>query len=312
MKLTNKRGLPNAIYNAVQNDDYDGPSVLDDGIFSVTSLLNPPHQRLLKRKFYNYLESDVEDKIWILFGKGVHSVMESGADPGDVCEKRYEHVLDVLVNGEVIHVTISGAIDYYNSLLKKIQDYKTCSAYALTNDRILQGYMWQLNFYAYMLRQKGIEVKGVEDIFFVKDYSKRKKNAPGAVVVHEFELKSDVEIEDKIKQLIVDHYTLDQVCTPEERWAKESTKAVMKHGRKSAVKVFKDNPTDSEVMDFIMEQKGDLSKFYVEDRPGEDIRCESYCDCNNFCSYYNKREYEGRKYLEKPLTKKEIKQLESK
>ena len=69
-------------------------------------------------------------------------------------------------------------------------------------------------------------------------------------------------------------------CTPEERWAKPDKWAVMKHGRKSAVKVF-----DSEEEANANIGLGD----YIEYRQGVDTKCEDYCMVNQFCPYWQKR-----------------------
>ena len=71
-------------------------------------------------------------------------------------------------------------------------------------------------------------------------------------------------------------------CTPEERWAKPSKYAVMKHGRKSAVRVL---DTAEDAQNYMLKNMLD-SKHYVEERPGEAYkRCE-YCSVSEFCNQY--------------------------
>ena len=69
-------------------------------------------------------------------------------------------------------------------------------------------------------------------------------------------------------------------CTQEERWSTATKYAVMKEGRKTALKVCDDRET-AEL--FMKSQTGDL---YIQERPGEDKRCMDYCPCAEFCSYY--------------------------
>ena len=70
------------------------------------------------------------------------------------------------------------------------------------------------------------------------------------------------------------------VCSPEERWEKPTTYAVMKKGRKSAVRVL-DNEVDAEQM---AADKG--AGHYVEVRHGESARCVDYCPVNTYCNQY--------------------------
>ena len=79
-------------------------------------------------------------------------------------------------------------------------------------------------------------------------------------------------------------------CTPEERWHKDDTYAVMKKGNKRAVRVF-NNIDDAKT--FIDEklnadQKEGL-KLSIEKRNGEDVKCCNYCDYCKYCSYYKAR-----------------------
>ena len=71
-------------------------------------------------------------------------------------------------------------------------------------------------------------------------------------------------------------------CTEEERWARPSKYAVMKGGRKSAVKLFQ--AYEIEKAYSMASRLG--GSHYVEYRPEENIRCERYCDVAEFCPQY--------------------------
>ena len=92
-------------------------------------------------------------------------------------------------------------------------------------------------------------------------------NKKAMSVIENFE-KSDDEIEP---------------CTPEERWSTPTKWAVMKEGRKTAVKVC---ATEEEAQSFIDDLEKDKDKHTIEVRPGIDKKCEDYCPCASFCSYY--------------------------
>jgi hypothetical protein len=70
-------------------------------------------------------------------------------------------------------------------------------------------------------------------------------------------------------------------CSAEERWASDPVYAVMKTGRKTAVKLF-DNEAEAKN---IIDHGKDL---YLQFRPGESRRCKDYCSVAKFCSQYKK------------------------
>lgn len=285
MKITNKTNLPMQFLNAVNNDDYDGPKAIDNNVLSVTTLLDSPNVRRIKREHWDEIEEDVSDKIWLLLGKGVHAVLETGARPGDLYEERLVHT--ITVNG--VNVKISGAFDYLNMLTKTIQDYKTTSVYTRENKERLKEYMMQLNIYAWLLwHVKGIRVENIENVMIYKDYSKAKHNAPSNVEIIKQKLLPLTEVEQFIADRVMYHLSNPKACSDEERWAKPDTFAIMKKGRKSALKV-----CDSldEARELLPVKKGD----YIEVRPAMSGRCEHYCSCKEFCPQYKeevKREIE--------------------
>ena len=71
-------------------------------------------------------------------------------------------------------------------------------------------------------------------------------------------------------------------CTEKERWAKPDTYAVMKKGRKSALRLL---PTEEKAKQFMKDYKvsKDLS---IDFRKGVSTRCEGYCEVSQFCKQY--------------------------
>jgi hypothetical protein len=57
----------------------------------------------------------------------------------------------------------------------------------------------------------------------------------------------------------------------------------MKEGRKTAVKVCS---TEEEAQNFIDDLEKEKDKHSIEIRKGVDKKCEDYCPCYKFCSYY--------------------------
>ena len=68
-------------------------------------------------------------------------------------------------------------------------------------------------------------------------------------------------------------------CSPEDRWMSETIYAVMRDGRKTAIRVFK---TIEEATELAEKEKG-----YVETRLGEPKRCTgNYCGVAQWCDQY--------------------------
>ena len=187
----------------------------------------------------------------------------------------------------------SGKFDLYNANTKTITDYKTASVWKIVFGDFVD-WRRQLLIYAYMLQSYGFPVEKGEIIAFLKDHSKRdakyKSNYPILPVYSvqfEFTKQDFQEIEEWLWerfQLIAQVETLADselpLCTPEERFNSGVKFAVMKKGRKTALRVL-DSMEDAE--QWIKDNnKGD----YIETRAGEDKKCNDYCFVNQFCNYY--------------------------
>lgn len=72
MKITNRLGLPQALVDAIKNDDYDK----GDADISVTQLLDPPRKVALVEAHAADLEEDASDRLYALFGKIGHGILE--------------------------------------------------------------------------------------------------------------------------------------------------------------------------------------------------------------------------------------------
>ncbi len=68
-------------------------------------------------------------------------------------------------------------------------------------------------------------------------------------------------------------------CTAEERWEKSPKWAVMKKGRKRALRLY---DTEAEAQKHAQSEK----LCHVEHRPGESVRCQSYCNAAPYCDQW--------------------------
>jgi len=288
MKITNKFNLPSGFYNAASTDDTHTPV---DKHYSVTTLLKPDRAILLERRHFDEIEEDVADRLWQVFGTAVHSILEKADTSGNV-ELAFNHnVFDDYV--------LTGRLDILDAENGIIEDYKTASVWKIIradfDDWKRQGLM-----YAWLVLKSG---KGyVNKIRFhalLKDWSPMDKKKAGytksyyperAIYTYEYEISSQdyVEIENYIEQrfnsLIQSEKLTDDelpVCSQAERWNDGEKYAVKKPGAARAMRVFDDK---DEAEDFRLSNPGTI----IENRPGEDKRCNYYCSCCEFCTHYKK------------------------
>ena len=294
--LTNKSNLPEVIMQAVQNDSYTS----SESDISVTSLIKPARIRALEKQHKEYIEQDVSDLIFTLLGQSVHSVIERAVTEDDIAEMRlfYE-------GPETNDWTMSGQFDYLTGKGELI-DFKVTSAWTAL-DALQNGkteWEQQLNILDFLCyhnpkllqnkKNKLIEVQSLSIMAILRDWSKlrvmQSDNYPRQQVVmipirrwtHEEQalfVKERIKIHQETAK--AEEYPL---CTPQERWRKEDSFAIMKTNRKSALRVL---PTREQANQYLKDKSLlDSKEITIIHRKGEDVRCQNYCPVNQFCSYY--------------------------
>lgn len=290
MKITNKYNLPAPLVDAVTRNHKYTPKQ-----YSVTALLKGPCQAILERRHDDEIEQDVSDMIWLIFGTAVHSILEKSQEELEEL-KENKFVVDML-NG----YKLSGIFDLYNDATGTVTDYKTASVQkVLKND--WDEYRKQTLIYCWMLRQIGFDANRGEIVAMLKDHSKTKALQGGNYPQHpvyrigwDFTDDDFKEIEEWIKQRFEELSDCEQMddadlpnCTPTERWHKDDTYAIMKKGRKSAVKLFKTEGDAKAYFDNLMLD----DKHSIVKRKGADNRCDNYCNVNKWCPYYRSKHAE--------------------
>lgn len=271
--LTNRTGLPQAIVDAVTVNGYNGDPTAD---VSVSGLLRPPRISVLERLYVNEIVEDASDRIWSLFGQAIHTILER-ANRTAIAERR----LSIEIEGW----KVSGGMDVYEES-GILTDYKTTSVWKVIKGD-LDEWEKQLNLYAVILRHHGHKVEKLQVISILRDWLKREAERdplyPQAQVVNINIPLWEPETASKfMRERVILHKqarVLLPHCTPEERWAKPAVWAVMKRGAKRAVKL---HSTESQAREHV----GLDRQLSMVHRPGESVRCESYCSVKNFCKQY--------------------------
>ena len=288
MKITNLQNLPQAIVNAVTNDPYDSSG----SDISATRLLAPPRINILTKRHYHELQEDAADRIFSLLGQSVHHIIERAVQDGDLCEERM-----FVKNEHTNEWTLSGQFDYL-SADGALMDFKTTSAWSAI-DALKNGkdeWTAQLNILDWLVRNSEkklpIKVKSLSIVAILRGWSKIRALTTAdypkqQVVTIPIEMWSPNEQDEYVSNRIALHQAAAEmieppVCTAHERWNKPDQYAVMKDGRKSAVRLL---PTMEAAQAYVEENKmGKVAKIVL--RKGEDTRCAHYCAVRDHCSHW--------------------------
>ena len=289
-RVTNKHGLPQVFVNLASRDKYSR----GDARISVTELISSPRIRVMKAKHQEEITEDVVDMVWSMFGTAIHNIVEGGADEDHIAEQRlFTEVSGWRLSGGIdLQIAVKKAEDS-NSQSGSITDYKVTTAWSVMNNKL--DWERQLNCYAYLAETvKGWDITSLQIVAIVRDWNRREAarnpdypQTPIVTVPQALWLPEDraAYVLDRVKR----HQDAERAaewgealptCTDEDRWYRPGKLAVMKAGRVKAVKLFDvEDRREAEV--FAMENGGK-----IVERPGENVRCDSYCPVSAWCEQY--------------------------
>ena len=279
MKVSNRLHLPEAFVKAVSVERHNKA-----GCFSATTLNKGAKEIILTDRHFDEITVDAADSVWAVWGTAVHALLESQPD-----NNFHEEFFKVPVSNSFV----TGQVDSYDMERGIINDWKTASVYKVMKADFSDWYKQGMT-YAWLLKQNGLEVRRCRFIALLKDHSMTKAETDSSypqapVFTYEFEVtpeeleQAGARITAKVKDIEAAELMSDddiEPCTAEERWADGDKWAVMKNGRKTAIRVF-DTKIDAENC------AGELgNSHYVEHRPAVSRKCGKYCLCKDFCSFY--------------------------
>ena len=281
MKITNNQNLPDALVQAISTNRHN-----EKGCYSATTLLHSATDILLTERHWDEIEVDASDSVWAIWGTAVHSIFEKQND-----NAFKEEQFKVKIGNS----TVTGRVDNYDLENEILADFKTCAVWKIIYQDFEDWYK-QGMIYAYLMKQNGLNVKRCQFIALIKDHSKSKAKIDSTypqspVYVYQFDVteKGLEEIEKFIKEKIADIEANENTpdaelkgCNKDERWGTDPKFALMRNGRKTAIKLF-DTKAEAEA------NKEVLKADYIEERKGEDKRCDNYCNVCKWCPYYNNR-----------------------
>ncbi|HAE39606.1 MAG TPA: hypothetical protein DCG57_13370, partial [Candidatus Riflebacteria bacterium] len=186
---------------------------------------------------------------------------------------------------------ISGQFDRFDPVSGILTDYKVTSCYSVKNGSRSE-WIAQMNILATLLREHGYAVNQLQIVVILRDWSKSQTQRsndypPQPVVTIDIPVWSQEKCEEYIDERIRVHQAArDKLpeCSAEERWQTPHVYALMKEGRKTAVKLFE----SEDEAEAACKAAGD--KHSLVFRPGKSIRCESYCPAAPFCEQYQREQ----------------------
>jgi len=284
--FTNIHNLPDPVVAALSADKYNSGLVNS----SVTTLIDSPQVKILSRKHKDDISIDVSERLWSVLGTAVHNMFEDYADGEYLSEER--------LYTEVKGWKISGAIDIQKSEKDgsiTIMDYKCTSVWSIIFGK--SSWEKQLNFYAWLAQKcKGKKVNKLQILAVLRDWKQSeaefKPDYPKQpIVVVDIPLWETSQQQEFVEQRVELHQQAEwdylngnpiAECTAEDMWLRPTKYAVMKKGRKRAIKLHDDEVDAQNHVETL--GAGHL----VEKRSGEAVRCEKYCPAATFCPQYQR------------------------
>jgi formate-dependent phosphoribosylglycinamide formyltransferase (GAR transformylase) len=164
----------------------------------------------------------------------------------------------------------------------------TEQAYEVNSDTDIESLAPKLTYPVMVKPCDGSGSRGTSRVDKSEDLKKACTYAMNGSITHRAEIETFIKT--RIADLEANENTPDNElkgCTPEERWSKGDSWAIMRTGRKTALKVCK---SEEEANALLKELGGDSIEF----RKGEDVRCESYCNVCKWCPYYQKQKVDNK------------------
>ena len=246
---------------------------LGENVVHVTQLIQPTHQLILQDDHWEDLTQPVDDLIPAMVGTAWHKYLEGAMEGG-----HSELTIELVHAGWVI----KGTPDWFSE--SRLIDFKTAKSWA----RIFGKREWEIqaNVYRWMLFQSmGLVIDDLQIHAVYLDWMENAAKRTGGYPPKRWEVwhiepwpMDDIRawVEDRV-EAIQDHHPKN-ICTAEERWERGECWAVKKPNRKTAVKLC---DTEAEATRLAATHLGG----YVEHRPGDPVRCRSWCSVREFCEH---------------------------
>ena len=272
MKFSNNHNLPDWVFKGLTRNTYNLDGIRSD--ISCTKLIDSPQIAALWKEHGRDVEDEAMDRVWSAWGTAVHSIFEDAnrANADVLSEKRFI--------SEYLGKTVSAQVDMYEMKTGVLSDIKTSGAYKIIKSDY-SAWERQLNTGAQIMRDNGFEINKLQIVALVKDFSayksQKERNYPeNPVTIIDIPLWTEETAKDYIEERVKIHFDdTEKSCSDEERWKRPGSWAVMKKGRKSALRLV---DSEEEALKYVKWAKlEDDDKVFIEERKAQYIRCVGYC-----------------------------------
>lgn len=291
MPYSNIHNLPPAVFAAMSKNRYVPGEKTD---ISVTALIDSPRIRQLVKK-HGRGSTDIMDTTAAFIGTAGHDFLEEGGrEVGAMVEKRFYGDYGALDGNDCI--VLSGQIDCFYLEHRILDDYKFVKSWKFTMDD-WESVEAQLNVCAELMRRNGYVVDEIRAVAFILDWmdgaTMREGYPQQPIIVKTMKLWTREFVQEYIESRLKAHAEDMPECSSKEMWARGEAWAVMKKGRKSALKV---ESAKSDAAYWALENgyaepdaAGSVklhSGIYIEHRKPKYVRCEKFCPVAEYCSQY--------------------------
>jgi hypothetical protein len=288
------------------------------GDYSATTIIDSPRRVALFKRYGESVDYTPESQAASLVGTAVHDKMEELLKMANVKHPSY------LVERSVAHpVTVSTPdnagtteggilIPKYRTWTKLVAgkfdvladkkhliDIKTCKTWKLIFDPEKIEWTKQLNIYAWLLRNRGINVETLTVVAFYLDWIESHKIGnrqypEEPIMEYEIGLWDPMDQEKFVVDRLRKHCMAEDMkddelpkCTMDETWEREPEFAIFKKAEaKRATKVCKKTDLHGAI-EVAQGMKGINKESYIEIRYQTRKRCEKYCAVNEHCDQYS-------------------------
>lgn len=270
MKIEYQEQIPEWMHNRASCCLRRGADLKNKYIHA-TTLLQPAHMVSLQDRHHEDIRVKADDLIPSMVGIAWHKFLEGAMPSGGHTERR----LTVQRNGW----TITGTPDWFSE--DRLIDLKTAKVWSYVFGK--REWEEQLNVYRWLLFQSlGVSVDRLENHVVYLDWAegaaKRNPDLPqrrwGIIEQRAWPFEDIGSFIDRRLEALED----PDLCNAEERWERGECFAAMKKNRKTALKRCETREEAEAVIEGV-------SGGYVEHRPGDPIRCRSWCNVKQFCEY---------------------------
>jgi hypothetical protein len=158
----------------------------------------------------------------------------------------------------------------------------------------------QLNIYAHLVEKvKKIPVTKMSIVAIIRDWSAREAQKDGYPQAPIVTIPIKVWYPEAREQFIQSRLTAHSSamfeadtegtlpeCSPEEMWERETSYALKKEGNVRATSVHSSIDEARTALAAAEKSAKKNDKFVIEIRPGERVRCQSFCQVAKFCTQY--------------------------